>query len=322
MSGWNCDQYNRLLREISKIGSVRDAEAMLYRMIQHHQQQPSNDHPMGNVFVTDETFYHVFASYRYQYQLKLQRRNKKVKNRGIGFKVEQLLAIQDASANQQNEFVTTSTSNGAINPIQPSLQTLKAVLYVLTLDRYDNKIALRAQRIWDRMLQMYDENTPNNDTNSNTAIVIANAVLSTLICCTHVPRLTATPADKLSSFTVALECFNWATSRPADPAAPHAPQHQTAVYRHFFRACRVLLSDMSESKRDAVVDAAFRRACTNGYVDTKVVLALEECASDALMLRLLGGFVEDGQDLPNEWGRNCMAHRKKQGKISAVSNDR
>ena len=91
---------------------------------------------------------------------------------------------------------------------------------------------------------------------------------------------------------------------------------------YFLRACRVLLSETTESKRDAVVEAAFRRACTNGYVDTKVVKAMEEIASDALMLRLLGGFIEDGQDLPVEWSRNCMmVHSSKKVEEATVSND-
>ena len=341
MNGWNIDQYNQLIQEISQIGSVRDTETILYHLIQHHQQQTNNNNDVNgeDVLINDETFYHVVASY--QYRQKQQKKNKNKKNRGIGFKVEQILAIQDALSNQLEIVANTPTSNDKSNPIQPSIDTLNAVLYAMTLDRNDHKIALRAHRIWDRMLRMVvDANTSssnNNINNSNmdddpNARLLSNAVLSTLICCTHVPRMTATPADKLSSFTVALECFNWATTTNSARTTtttsdgtlqlPALPQHQSSAYMYFLRACRVLLSETTESKRDAVVEAAFRRACTNGYVDTKVVKAMEEIASDALMLRLLGGFIEDGQDLPVEWSRNCMMVRSsKKVEEATVSND-
>ncbi len=318
MKEWNCDQFNQLLREISQMGAVRDAESILYHMI----QQQSNDDRAGERLVNDETFYQVYASY--QHRQKQQKKNKNKKNRGVGFKVEQLLAIQDAMSN--NHELATPSSNGSIT-IQPSLPTLNAVLAAMTLDRMDPRIALRAQRIWDRIRRMNEKSQPNNDRHLDANVPLTNAALSTLICCTRVPRMTATPADKLSSFTVALECFNWATTNTATtervvPLSTPPPPHQSSFYMYFLRSCRVLLSETNESKRDAVVEAAFRRACANGHVDTKVVKAMEEIASDALMLRLLGGFIEDEQNLPVEWSRNCMAQNSKSEEESALFQDR
>ena len=325
MKEWNCDQYNQLLREISQMGAVRDAESILYQMIQ--QQQQSNDDQVAELLVSDETFYHVYASYQHRH--KQQKKNKNKKNRGVGFKVEQLLAIQDALSNNNDELATTPSSHGRSDiTIQPSLQTLNAVLAAMTLDRMDPRIALRAHRIWDRIRrQMSDKSPPTNiDRDAHDDVPLTNAAMSTLICCTRVPRMTATPADKLSSFTVALECFNWATTNTdlterVSPLLAPLP-HQSSFYMYFLRSCRVLLSETNESKRDAVVEAAFRRACANGHVDTKVVQAMEEIASDALMLRLLGGFIEDGQSLPAEWSRNCISQNSKSEEESPQFQDR
>jgi hypothetical protein len=319
MKNWETIQYNQLLNELSRIGSVHDTETILYHMID--QQQQKSKEGIVNVLANDETFYHVFASYQYQQQQEHTKKNyKNKKYRGIAYKVEQLLAIQDAIYNNTN-------NNNNIEPIlpntilqKPSVRTLHSVLNVMILDRFDNKIALRAGRIWDRLLS--HKETENKES------VLLNAVVLVLICCTHVPRMTVSPIDKLSSFTVALDCFNWATASTTTTTTTSESttrgnhvQQQCNVYTYFLRACRTLLDDTVESKRDAVIEAAFRRACINGYVNNKVIKALEECASDALMLRLLGGFIEDGQELPSEWSRNCILSNELEASVT-VSNER
>jgi hypothetical protein len=318
LTNWDTNQYNQLLKEISQIGSVHDTETILYHMIEQQQQQQQNNNNNNNsngqsitklLLVNDETFYHIFASYQYRQRQQETRVNYKNKKYcGIAFKVEQLLAIQDAIHNSTNNNNNERGSN-----VRPSIQTLYSVLNVMILDRFDPKIALRARRIWDRLLLL-------SESNEETSTILSNSVLLVLICCTHVPRMIVVPADKLSSFTVALDCFNWATSTTTISAStPNmtTQQQQCNVYVYFLRACRILLSETVENKRDAVIEAAFRRACINGYVNNKVLKAFEECASDALMLRLLGGFIEDGQELPTEWSRNCLISNELEASVTS-----
>jgi hypothetical protein len=260
MDSWNITFYNHLLQLLSKNGSIRDSEALLYHMIQEKR------------FINDESFYHVYTSYsNHEYQ----RRSKKKRNNrkwGTAFKLEQLLALQDAMVG-----------------CTPTARTLQAVLRALAEDRTDVKVAVRARRIWDRLVTLSDEEAP-----------VASAA-SLLQACAHVPS-DAAADEKLEAFTIALEVFNGVTTELRSDQQPR-------IYIWFLRACRKLLASTAERKRDAVVEAAFRRACMAGVVNTAVLKSLSEVASDACMLRLLGGFLEDGIETPLDWSRNCVLQR-------------
>jgi hypothetical protein len=256
MDGWSVSQYNQLLQLISKHGSIRDAEACLYHMIQEIR------------WVNDESFYHVFTSYTQHEKRKPSNKKRNRRKWGIAFKLEQLLALQDALVR-----------------CTPTARTLKAALRALAEDQTDTKVALRAKRIWDRLLNLSDGEAP-----------LASAV-SLLQACSHVPS-EAAPDEKLEAFTIALEVFNGVT-------AESQTEQQSRTYAWFLRACRTLLAGTAERKRDAVVEAAFRRACTAGVVNTAILKSLSAVASDACMLRLLGGFLEDGIETPPEWSRHC-----------------
>jgi hypothetical protein len=293
MTRWNTLQYNQLLRQISQGGWIRDAEAILYRMI---QQQQGGEPPSYCATVDDETFYHVFAAYSYRQQ-KRPSKNNNNRKWGAAFKVEQLLAIQDALCDKVKQ--NPSPSDHPI--VEPSIRTLNAALNAMALDRTDTRVALRARRIWDRLMILTDDDMDEPSRQR----LMTNSVVAVLKACTHVPRRTATAKDKLSAFMVALDCFNWATTTTITLPEAIVDRRQSTVYMWFLKACRILLSETVESKRDSVIEAAFRRCCTAGYVNSKVLQAFEEVASDTLMLRVLGGFIEDGQEPPIEWSRNC-----------------
>lgn len=63
-------------------------------------------------------------------------------------------------------------------------------------------------------------------------------------------------------------------------------------------------------KRDAVLESAFGQCCAAGYVNAYVLEQLERAASDELVLKLLGGFFEDGVEPPAEWSANVVGRRQ------------
>jgi hypothetical protein len=130
------------------------------------------------------------------------------------------------------------------------------------------------------------------------------AYQSVLNACAFTPKA-ASAADKLTAFTIAVDCFKKAIAHQ-EQSEPHqrwTKSHPSSIYGQFLAACHALLP-ATNPKRDALVEAAFGQCCQAGHVNDYVLEQLQLAASDALVLRLLGGFVEDGVTLPAAWSAN------------------
>jgi pentatricopeptide repeat protein len=181
-------------------------------------------------------------------------------------KVERLLELQDGLAK----------SHPALRPTPKTLQT---VLQALSRSR-DTAKAVKSQRLLERLKKMSD------DTGSSVPV---SAYKSLLSACAYTR---GSPEDKLEAFQIAVETLN---------ELRDSGRANSSVFGLFLRTCTNLMP--ATKKRDAVVENAFRKCCADGLVNDYVQREFERAASDELLLRVLGGFPEDGVRAPAEWSR-------------------
>lgn len=198
---------------------------------------------------------------------------------GTAFKVEKLLSLQDALVKQHGG-----------GKLHPTARTLTAAVAVVAKDRTDSKKAVKAKRIFDRIehFNLY-------------------AVQCLLKACAYTAR-SSEATDKLAAFQIAIDAFNQA--RQLQGQTPQKAADCSSIYGLFLCACHNLMP--ATKKRDAVLESSFRQCCAAGYVNDFVLEQLERAASDELVLKLLGGFFEDGVEPPAEWSRNVLEQRRAQ----------
>lgn len=119
--------YNALLRALSyQKGKAKEAEGILYKMIEQYKQGAEEMRPNA------ESFYNVIQAYR------------RVSDAGVAFKVEKLLELQEA------------LRDGDDSTLKPSARTYNAAMAAMSRAR-DPKKALKSKRLLDRMKDLYQD---------------------------------------------------------------------------------------------------------------------------------------------------------------------
>jgi hypothetical protein len=275
----------------STLSVSKRAETILYRMIETVKAEASslNGNAVDRSAVESNDYYDMHRTApdqaSFAYVIQSYRYNKDTA--GVAFKVEQLLALQEALAQQTQSL---DSSSAMVIP-SPSAATLTAAIAVVARDRTDAKKAVRAQRLLERLETLGAANL--------------YAYQRVLNACAFTPKA-ASAADKLAAFTIAVDCFKKAIAQQAQSEPPRqrwTRSHPSSIYGQFLAACHALLP-AANPKRDALVEAAFGQCCAVGHVNDYVLDQLQRAASDALVLRLLGGFLEDGVAVPAAWSAN------------------
>jgi hypothetical protein len=308
---------NALLQAIvvsaaNTVSVSKRAETILYGMIETAKAEASLNGNVVDRQATKESDDYIDMhrtapdQASFGYVIQSYRNNKNTA--GVAFKVEQLLALQEALAQQ-------TQSLGSIMAIPPpSAATLTAAIAVVARDRTDVKKAVRAQRLLERVEAL---GAPN-----------LYAYQSVLNACAFTPKA-ASAADKLAAFTIAVDCYKKAIAHQEQSEPPPRPRwtrsHPSSIYGQFLAACHALLP-ATNPKRDALVEAAFGQCCSAGHVNDYVLEQLQRAASDTLVLRLLGGFLEDGVTLPAAWSANVTvatpnAHRQMEKRYEEEDHD-
>jgi pentatricopeptide repeat protein len=191
---------------------------------------------------------------------------------GAGVKVEKLLQIQEGMYNAAN-----------CDPeLKLDVRIFNSVLAVIARSK-DPKKASRAKRIVDKMKNGDKTLAPNMRT-----------FYFQLSACAHTD---GTADENLASFQIAVDTLN--EVRESDNYQP-----DSGCFGMFVRACGNLMPP--SRKRDAVVQNVFRKCCKDGVLNEFVLSEFEKVASEELQLEILGGFLEDGVRLPDEWSRSAV----------------
>lgn len=184
-----------------------------------------------------------------------------------GAKVEQLLNIQEGL------FATTKKDDLKLDG-----RTYNLALKVIARARDSNK-AIRAKRIFDKM--KVDGENPS-----------VRSYYTLLSACAYT---VGNPAENMEAFQLAID-----TLKELRESLDREPDN--ACFGMFLKACGNLMPE--NKKRDAVVESVFQKCCSDGLVNDFVLNEFERASSEALQLEILGGFLEDGVRLPEEWSRN------------------
>lgn len=246
------EAYNALLFAQSHSESAKEAEKVLYQLIEQYRNGDASVRP------DNDTFYHVLRAIRNE-----------EKTTGLAFKVEKLLQLQDALAKNDESR-------------KPTGRTLLAALDAVSRAKDDRK-AVKAQRVLAMWKERSGEASPTTLT----------PYRSLLKACAYTPP-SAGPEDRLVAFQIA-----WDTLKEINERF----RADSNIYGLVMRACRVLMSPTTR-KRDALLENIFRQCCEAGFVDEFCVREFQKGASDELQLKMLGGFLEDGLQLPTSWKQN------------------
>jgi hypothetical protein len=267
---------------------AREAEAVLYSMMERDDDDEVKRNEVSvPLRPNTESFNHVIQAYS---NIPVQRRRQGRPRgstggddllAGVAFKVERLLQLQQA---------VEST---------PTPRTYVAAITAMSHDSRDPQKAVRAKRVLDKWLQQDEKD--NND-NSSSPYLYSQAYKSILTACAYT-HPTAGPEDKLAAFQIALDTLQEIQDK-SSKTNNAVITADSRVYGLFVRACGNLLSN--ERKRDAVLETIFGQCCRDGYANDYVMRELERAASDELLLKLLGGFLEDGVTIPESWSRSAV----------------
>lgn len=199
--------------------------------------------------------------------------------RGTAFKVEKLLELQDALASQEPS-------------LKPTAKVLSAAMAAISRAQDSNK-AVKAQRILERLKE---------DAAENSDALTIFPFKSLMNACAYT---VGTPEDKLAAFQIAVDTLNEIRSSPELKV-------NSSIFGLFLRACGKLMPPTK--KRDAVIDNVFRMCCNDGCLNDYVLKEFKNAASEALQLKILGGFLEDGVHIPDEWSRNAESKSKRRSR--------
>jgi hypothetical protein len=157
----------------------------------------------------------------------------------------------------------------------PDAKSLTAAMVATSRDRTDPKKALKCQKLYERLAEptLYH------------AKVVLNA-------CVHM--IADDPRDRLAAFQIAADTFQ-----------KHQDHADSSLYGQLLEATANLMV-----KRDATAESIFTQCCQAGLVNDYVLEQLERAASGKLLLQLLGGFLEDGVQLPADWSRNVIVRKQ------------
>ena len=263
--------YNALLQAHAKNGDTHAAERLLYRMLDDSSSDSDDETAVPRP--DHDSFYYVMQAY-----------SRSRPKPGLVFKVERLLALQEAVQQQQQKDDTFTPAAEQVHPPQPNNdkindRILQAAVMAMARDTSDPLKAVKAARLVERIEDAPGRRRPYS--------CLLNACAYTL------PHRVTEPHDKLAIWQIALDAFNHLLK---DGAA------DSRVYGQLLRTAHHLLPP--GRKRDAVAERVFQQCCLAGLVDSFVWTEYERVASDDLMLQQLGGFFEDGVEPPDEWSRN------------------
>jgi hypothetical protein len=84
------------------------------------------------------------------------------------------------------------------------------------------------------------------------------------------------------------------------------PEHQqdSSIIAEYLRVIANLVE--SPNQKDSYASHAFDMACRKGIVNKAVLKQFQRAASEQVVLKTLGGFLEDGIQLPMEWSQNVV----------------
>jgi pentatricopeptide repeat protein len=166
------------------------------------------------------------------------------------------------------------------------IQAYNAAMAAMSRAR-DPKKAVRSKQLMDRMKEQYKS---GDDSFAPTLF----SYQSLLNSCAFT---TGEPEDKLAAFQIAVDALK--ELRESDYLEP-----DSSAYGLFLRACANLMPP--SRKRDAVIENVFLKCCKDGFLSQNVLEEFENGASEELQLKVIGGFLEDGVQPPEEWSRNVV----------------
>lgn len=124
--------------------------------------------------------------------------------------------------------------------------------------------------------------------------------------------------EKKEAMKILVETFNELRNSgesSSSSSSSVSPNHVS--YGLFLKGCGYLLS--KEEQKSAIIETVFRKCCRDGYVSEFVLEALEQASAPSLYRKLLGGgsgsssandndndnfWDEDGIQIPHEWARH------------------
>jgi Pentatricopeptide repeat domain len=194
---------------------------------------------------------------------------------GAGVKAEQLLQLQERL------YEMTKADD-----LKLDLRIFNTVLSTVARSK-DSKKAKRALRLVEKMKK-------SEDPSLSPTVFTYYSLLS---ACAH----TIGNADEnLAAFQIAIATVNeLRESKEYDS--------DSGCMGMFLRSCANLMPP--SRKRDAVVEKMFQQCCAEGLLNDFVLKEFERAASEELQLQTLGGFLEDGVQLPDGWSSNVVVGR-------------
>jgi len=195
---------------------------------------------------------------------------KKHNDAGASAKVETLIQIHEGLYQQ---------TGGKDESLRPTLRLLNTVLGVIAASK-DNKKATRAKRIFDKIKKYCDE------PDSLSFYFLLKACANT--------RASGDEEFKMKTFQIAVDALK---------EARDVFGSDSACFGMFIRACGNLMP--LNRKRDNLIKSIFTRGCADGIVNDFLLNEFVRASSEELQLAILGGFLEDGVRIPEEWGRNA-----------------
>lgn len=216
-----------------------------------------------------ETFYHVISSFRWE-----------PSRQGVALKVETHLQLQRATL-ESSPYQPKAFSAMEQTRIY-HIRTIQTAISILSRTRDPNK-AIKVQNLFEQL--------DREEWSLSTCKDVIRA------CGGNVQSLDA--EQRRTAWNMVLDVWR---------------HHQKAHSKNFpdsvvvallIQAAGVLLPE--GSARDAAVEKLFVKTCQEGKVNPFVLSSFARVVSDAVELRLLGGFVADRPTLPAEWSRNLSA---------------
>jgi pentatricopeptide repeat protein len=203
---------------------------------------------------------------------------RRVSDSGVAVKVEKLLELQEALKDADG------------NALKVTARTYNAAMAAMSRAR-DPKKAVRSKQLLDRMKERY---TSGDDSFAPSVFTYRTLLNS----CAYTD---GEPEDKLAAFQIAVDALKeLRESEYLDP--------DSNAYGLFLRACANLMP--ASRKRDAVIENVFLKCTKDGFLSDNVLAEFENAASEELQLKIIGGFLEDGVQPPEEWSRNVVSYSK------------
>lgn len=264
------EAYNVLIRATAATRGPAQAEARLYELMDRFRKGDGSCRPDA------DTFRNVVSAYNQD--------RKQQHSAATVAKLDQLLQIKHSflSLHGDDDDDESSTAD----------ERLYSTVVGIVARSKDPQKATRAKRIIDRFRK--------TSSAPATPVALRSMYQSLLGACAY-PTKDATAQDKLNAFAIALQAYNELRN---DTSTIELDSSMAGV---FLMACRTLLPE--GSKRDEVVQKVFDDCCHRGIVDDYILNELDGLTTGATQLQWLGGFIEDGVRVKQEWRRNVNKRR-------------